>query len=149
METPHSPSPTETDAQLSCRTQLISQSPSHTVASPSKDMKDVSNSSRHSRPTAYPKKRPSPHGVSKTRKQQSPLCPPHPLIRKSPRGSRADHLALRHRDAQIHAIRKEGVYLEEEYREEIQFYMHEMEVSASFPNHIYNIPLNRLSFISM
>lgn len=109
-------------------------------------MKDVSNSTRNSRPTAYPKKRPSPHGVSKTRKQQqSPLCPPHPVVRKSPRGARAEQLALRQRDAQIHALRREGVYLEEEYREEIQFYMHEMEVSASFRNPIRNIPLNHRS----
>ncbi|KAK7694558.1 hypothetical protein QCA50_001744 [Cerrena zonata] len=127
METPHSPVPTQTDAQLSCRTQLISQSPPQTVGSPPNDMKDVSNSTRHSRPTAYPKKRPSPHGVSKTRKQQSPLCPPLHVVRKSPRNARAEHLALRQRDAHIQALRREGVYLEEDYREEIQFYMHEME----------------------
>lgn len=39
-------------------------------------------------------------------------------------------IAQRQRAAQIIALRKEGVLLEEEYREEIQFYMHEMEVSA-------------------
>lgn len=35
----------------------------------------------------------------------------------------------RQREAHILALRREGVLLEEEYREEIRFYMHEMEVS--------------------
>ena len=62
---------------------------------------------------------------------------------------RAELLRIKRREAQLAAFLKEGIYVEEEYRDEICFYMHEMEVSASFPNHIYNIPLNRLSFISM
>ncbi|THH34014.1 hypothetical protein EUX98_g23 [Antrodiella citrinella] len=89
-------------------------------------MKDVSNSTRLPRPTAYPKKRPSPHGVSKSRKQ-SPLYPPHSLVRKSPRAAKAELLAQRQREAHIMAMRREGIYLEEEYREEIRYYMHEME----------------------
>lgn len=36
----------------------------------------------------------------------------------------------RQREAQILALRREGVLLEEEYREEIRYYMHDMEVSA-------------------
>ena len=39
-------------------------------------------------------------------------------------------LAQRQRIAQISALRREGIYLEEEYHEEIRAYMHEMEVSA-------------------
>ena len=38
-------------------------------------------------------------------------------------------LAQRQRIAQISALRREGIYLEEEYHEEIRAYMHEMEVS--------------------
>lgn len=133
METPSSPCTTDTNAQLPCRTQLISQSPSPAVGLPIVDMKDVSNSTRPPRPAAYPKKRPSPYGVSKSRKQ-SPLYPPHLVVRKSPRAARADLLTQRQREAQIQALRREGVYLEEEYREEIRFYMHEMEVSAYCDN---------------
>ena len=38
-------------------------------------------------------------------------------------------LAQRQRIAQISALRREGIYLEEEYHAEIRAYMHEMEVS--------------------
>ncbi|KAI0793418.1 cyclin [Abortiporus biennis] len=89
-------------------------------------MKDVSNASKSSRSTAYPKKRPSPYGVSKSRKQ-SPLYPPHAVVRKSPRAVRADVSAQRQREAHIQALRREGIYIEDEYRDEIRFYMHEME----------------------
>jgi hypothetical protein len=34
----------------------------------------------------------------------------------------------RQREMQVLALRKQGVLLEEEYRSEIQFYMHDMEV---------------------
>lgn len=112
-------------------THLISQSPSQSACpSTTLIMKDVSNISRaSSRTTAYPKKRPSPYGVSKSRKQ-SPLHPPHHVVRKSPRATRAEILAQRQREAQIQALRREGIYLEEEYRDEIRFYMQEMEVSS-------------------
>ncbi|KII93487.1 hypothetical protein PLICRDRAFT_49530 [Plicaturopsis crispa FD-325 SS-3] len=87
-------------------------------------MKDTSiASTRHSRQSAlYPKKRPSPHGITKSHK--SPLLPP---IRRSPQSAKAAMIAHRQREAQISALRKEGVLLEEEYREEIQYYMHDME----------------------
>ena len=91
-------------------------------------MKDVSNSTR-ARPSAYPKKKPSPYGVSKSSRRQSPLYPPHSVVRKTPRAAKAEMLAQRHRLAQISALRREGIYLEEEYHEEIRAYMHEMEVS--------------------
>ncbi len=86
---------------------LISHSPSQSACpSTSLVMKDVSNTSRaSSRPSAYPKKRPSPYGVSKSRKQ-SPLYPPHPLVRKSPRATRAEILAQRQREAQLQALRR-------------------------------------------
>ncbi|OCH96493.1 cyclin [Obba rivulosa] len=90
-------------------------------------MKDVSNSLKAARPSAYPKKRPSPHGVSKSRKR-SPLYPAHDVARKTPRAIKAELLAQRQREAQIMALRREGVYLEEEYQEEIRYYMHEMEL---------------------
>lgn len=93
-------------------------------------MKDVSNSVRSHRSTVYPKKRPSPHGVQKSRKQ-SPLHPVQSVPRKSPRAVKAELFAHRHREAHILALRREGILLEEEYREEIKFYMHEMEVSGA------------------
>lgn len=115
-------------SSLTCSSQSIqpvSESVSHSFAS----MKDVSNSVRAPRPSAYPKKRPSPYGVSKSRKQ-SPLYPAQLVVRKSPRAAKADLLAQRQREAHIIAMRRDGIYLEEEYRDEIRFYMHEMEVSC-------------------
>ena len=38
----------------------------------------------------------------------------------------------RQRELQVLALRKQGVLLEEEYRSEIQFYMHDMEVGDRF-----------------
>ena len=109
-----------------------SQSISHiseSVSLASLSMKDVSNLARVPRPSVYPKKRPSPHGISKSRRQSnSPLHPPQAVVRKSPRANKADIAAQRQREAQILAMRREGIYLEEEYRDEIKFYMHEMEV---------------------
>lgn len=99
----------------------------------STSMKDVSNSvARATRPSVYPKKRPSPYGVSKSRKHaSSPLFPAQDVVRRSPRAAKADLLVQRQREAQIQAMRRDGIYLEEEYRDEIKFYMHEMEVSLS------------------
>ncbi|RDB29624.1 G1/S-specific cyclin CCN1 [Hypsizygus marmoreus] len=91
------------------------------------DMKDLSTAAlRHSRNAlVYPKKRPSPHGVSKSHK--SPLLPANPPGRKTPRSAKAAILQQRQREAQIMALRREGVLLEEEYRDEIRYYMHDME----------------------
>ncbi|KAF8078450.1 cyclin [Lyophyllum atratum] len=90
-------------------------------------MKDVSTASiRHSRNSlAYPKKRPSPHGVSKSHK--SPLLPANGPPRRTPRSAKSAMLQQRQREAQILALRREGILLEEEYRDEIQYYMHDME----------------------
>lgn len=100
--------------------------PSESIRS---NMKDVSTAAtRHSRNSLiYPKKRPSPHGVSKSHK--SPLLPSNGVARKSPRSAKSAILQQRQREAQILALRREGVLLEEEYRDEIQYYMHDMEVS--------------------
>lgn len=129
----------------SCTSQSFlntSESLPHRAAS----MKDVSNSLRTARPSAYPKKKPSPYGISKSRKHtQSPLCPAQAVVRKSPRGAKAEHAVQRQREAQIYALRREGIYLEEEYRDEIHEYMHAMEVSR----HRRRLPAKRLSlFVS-
>jgi len=90
-------------------------------------MKDVSiAASKHSRNSfIYPKKRPSPHGISKSHK--SPLLPANGPVRRSPRSAKSAILHQRQRDAQLLALRREGVLLEEEYRDEIRYYMHDME----------------------
>lgn len=123
-----SPSRSLTDASLSTSSSQSTQPLSGSV-SRSPKMKDVSNSLRPPRPTAYPKKRPSPHGVSKSRKQ-SPLCPAQAVVRKSPRAAKADVLLQRQREAHILAMRRDGIFLEEEYRDEIRLYMHDMEVRS-------------------
>lgn len=90
-------------------------------------MKDVSNSSRASRPSAYPKKKPSPYGVTKSSRRQSPLYSGCSAVKKTPRVAKAEMIAQRQRYAYISALRREGIYLEEEYHEEIRAYMHDME----------------------
>ncbi|KAH7883743.1 cyclin-like protein [Phlebopus sp. FC_14] len=88
-------------------------------------MKDISTSSfRGSRNVAYPKKRPSPQGISKTK---TPPLVPNATTRMSPYSAKAALFQQRQRDAQVAALRRQGVLLEEEYREDIRFYMHEME----------------------
>ncbi|KAJ6627232.1 cyclin-like protein [Mycena sp. CBHHK59/15] len=90
-------------------------------------MKDVSALQKHSRNSlVYPKKRPSPHGISKSHKTPL-LLPPRAPARKTPRSAKAALIQQRHREAQIQALRREGILLEEEYRDEIRYYMHDME----------------------
>ncbi len=98
------------------------------LPSPDSTMKDVSNSSRASRPSAYPKKKPSPYGVTKSSRRQSPLYSGCSAVKKTPRVAKAEMIAQRQRYAYISALRREGIYLEEEYHEEIRAYMHDMEV---------------------
>ncbi|KAL4064973.1 cyclin-like protein [Scleroderma yunnanense] len=89
-------------------------------------MKDSSISSyRTSRNVAYPKKRPSPHGISKSHK--TPILGPPPAGRKSPYSAKTALLQQRQREAHVSALRRQGVLIEEEYREDIRLYMHEME----------------------
>jgi hypothetical protein len=99
---------------------------------PSEDieMKDVSYaSSRPSRNIVYPKKRPSPSGgVSKSRGRSSP-CLPSTSTRRHSVAAKAEQLARKQRQAQIERLHKQGIYIEEEYREEICAYMRDMEVS--------------------
>jgi len=91
-------------------------------------MKDLTNSSaKNARLAAYPKKRPSPHGITKSRKQSSPLLPPTNSRKVSPTTKLEDQ-RRRQRQAQVLALHREGVFIEEEYREEIRQYMHEMEL---------------------
>jgi hypothetical protein len=92
-------------------------------------MKDVSTlSTKPSRASVYPKKRPSPHGVVKNHK--SPLLPAYGPLRRSPRSAKSQQKQY---EAQILALRRQGVLLEEEYREEIRQYMHDMEVRLLTP----------------
>ena len=89
-------------------------------------MKDVSSAiTKHHRTFAYPKKRPSPHGVVKS--QRTPLLPAQGPVRRSPRSAKSALIQQRQREAQILALRRQGVLLEEEYRDEIRQYMHDME----------------------
>ncbi len=109
------------------------------VALNSLHMKDITQ--RHSRISLiYPKKRPSPHGITKL--HRSPILPHCVPARasKSPRPAKAALMQQRLREAQIVALRREGIWLEEEYRDEIRYYMHDMEVSSSsqFPNTLLN-----------
>ncbi|KAF8912830.1 cyclin [Gymnopilus junonius] len=88
-------------------------------------MKDVA-SNKHSRSSLiYPKKRPSPHGITKFHK--SPLLPANGLARRTPRSTKIALMQQRQREAQIQALRREGIFLEEEYRDEIRYYMLDME----------------------
>ncbi len=50
--------------------------------------------------------------------------------KSAPAAIKAELRRQRQREAQLAAFRREGIYLEEEYRDEIEFYMHEMEVSV-------------------
>ena len=107
-------------------------------------MKDVA-SNRHSRNSLiYPKKRPSPHGISKSHK--SPLLPANGLARRTPRSTKVALIQQKQREAQIQALRREGIFLEEEYREEIRYYMQDMEVSgvSFFFSRLYSNPFLEL-----
>ena len=91
------------------------------------NMKDLSSTStRTARNQFYSKRRPSPHrdGIQKARCKDSPST-----SRRTPAVIKAELQRLRQREAQLAAYRREGIYIEEEYREDICFYMHEMEVS--------------------
>lgn len=106
---------------------VSSQSIAHSSDTIRLDMKDVA-SNRHSRNSLiYPKKRPSPHGISKSHK--SPLLPANGLARRTPRSTKVAFIQQKQREAQIQALRREGIFLEEEYRDEIRYYMLDMEVS--------------------
>ncbi|KAL5535361.1 hypothetical protein ACEPAF_3455 [Sanghuangporus sanghuang] len=96
------------------------------ISLPVLNMKDVSSllNRNTTRSQFYPKKRPSPHrdGVQKLRCKDSPAT-----SRRTPAVLKAELQRLRQREAQLVAFRREGIYVEEEYREEICCYMHEME----------------------
>lgn len=73
----------------------------------------------------YPKKRPSPHGISKS--HRTPFLPLHAQSIRSPRSAKSALIQQRQREAASYALRRDGVLLEEEYRDEIRCYMHDME----------------------
>ncbi|KAH9486767.1 G1/S-specific cyclin CCN1 [Psilocybe cubensis] len=89
------------------------------------DMKDVASNKHTRNSQVYPKKRPSPHGISKA--HRSPLLPANGLARRTPRSTKIALMQQRQREAQIQALRREGIFLEEEYKDEIRYYMHDME----------------------
>jgi len=111
-------------------------SPSNRLASDSTstDMKDIASSNRQSRNSLiYPKKRPPPHGVQKASKSPSLLAS---YACRSPRSAKFALIQQQQRLRGTQFCRKESVLLEEEYRDEIRYYMHDMEVSFSPPlNH--------------
>ena len=118
---------------------LLVASTANIVPISSLNMKDTSVSSRHSRNNPlYPKKRPSPHGVTKSRKSQSPFtlsvvaAAAAAASRRSPRAAKVESVLQRRRELQLAALRREGILLEDEYREEIRYYMYEMEVREPF-----------------
>ncbi|KAF5382964.1 hypothetical protein D9757_006380 [Collybiopsis confluens] len=93
---------------------------SDSISSEMKDTSSSSNAPRHARnPLVYPRKRPSPHGISKSHKSPG-LSQNAP--RRSPRSAKSA-LIMQQRQQ----LRRDGVILEDEYREEIRCYMHEME----------------------
>jgi hypothetical protein len=107
------------------------------------DMKDLSTANRHSRTSLiYPKKRPSPNGIAKSHK--TPLLPAHGPVRRTPRSAKSGLVHQRQREAHILALRREGILLEEEYREEIRYYMHDMEVSWLLNAHFVSRALSKL-----
>jgi hypothetical protein len=107
---------------------LPTSSPSDTTGL---DMKDTSvPATRQSRNSLiYPKKRPSPHGIHKVSKSPSLLAS---YACRSPRSAKLALLQQQQRLREAQFCRKESVLLEEEYRDEIRYYMHDMEVSSPF-----------------
>ncbi|KAF9821949.1 hypothetical protein IEO21_00379 [Rhodonia placenta] len=96
-------------------------------------MKDAKQSStKAARLSAYPRKRPSPYGVSKSH-QRAPSASAG--IRKTPRATRGAPSQRRLSRAVIVALRRDGIFLEEEYQDEIRFYMHEMELQTMASPH--------------
>lgn len=88
-------------------------------------MKDIASSNRQSHnPLIYPKKRPSPHGIQKASKSPSLLAS---YARRSPRSAKLALIQQQQRLRGAQFCRKESVLLEEEYRDEIRYYMHDME----------------------
>jgi hypothetical protein len=114
------------------------------------NMKDTSTS-RHSRNNPlYPKRRPSPNGVTKSRKSQSPLTfsvvAAAAASRRSPRAAKMESVLQRRRELQLAALRREGILLEDEYREEIRYYMYEMEVRWPCFEFLVTFLINSLIF---
>ncbi|TFK57364.1 hypothetical protein OE88DRAFT_1618854 [Heliocybe sulcata] len=105
-------------------------------------MKDLSSSSgsKQSGHPALPKKR-SPYGVQKSHGKTPGSVKRTPAaavsvkhtpavaasVRRTPAVVRAEWFAKRERARQVAALQRKGVLIEEEYRDDITLYMHEME----------------------
>lgn len=121
-----------------------SQSISVPCASISDDMKDITAtaSNRQARASQiYTRKRPSPHGVHKSSSTKTPMLYPTSayLSRKSPRSLKRTRESQR--EAHLAALRREGIFIEDEYREEIRQYMHYMEVRHRIIAHMHPLHL--------
>ncbi|CAA7266598.1 unnamed protein product [Cyclocybe aegerita] len=88
-------------------------------------MKDTTSNKQSRNSLIYPKKRPSPHGISKAHK--SPLLPSNGIARRTPRSAKLALVQQRQRESQISALRRDGFFLEEEYQDEVHRYMLDME----------------------
>ncbi|KAJ3516781.1 hypothetical protein NLJ89_g908 [Agrocybe chaxingu] len=88
-------------------------------------MKDTTSNKQSRNSFIYPKKRPSPHGISKAHK--SPLLPSNGIARRTPRSAKLALVQQRQRESQISALRRDGFFLEEEYQDEVHRYMLDME----------------------
>jgi G2/mitotic-specific cyclin-B, other len=95
------------------------------------DMKETSSSKHARNGSLYSRKRPSPNGVSKS--NRTPLLPPYGIARKTVRSTKSALMQQRQREAAALAIRRAGLVLENEYRDEIRCYMSVMEV-VYFPD---------------
>jgi hypothetical protein len=104
-----------------------------------KDLSTVSN--KNFRNLIYPKKRPSPNGISKSRKSTPSFRTSRPPQRVSPLSAKAALVQQRQRELHIPSIRREGPLLEDEYRDDIRYYMHDMEV-RSCRVHLFSVPLS-------
>jgi len=111
---------------LACSQYDFSQSSSSSYQSNMKDFSSTASSRQSRSSQLYPKKRPSPHGITKSHK-----TPAVGVAKKSPRSARAQLIQQRQRDLAVAALRRQGVLLEEEYADEIRVYMHRMEVRCS------------------
>jgi hypothetical protein len=94
------------------------------------DMVDLvsssSSSHRLASASSHQRKRLSSSGIAKSHKSQ--LLPTYGIVRKSPRCAKSALIQQRQREAAAQAIRRAGILLENEYRDEVRRYMHEMEV---------------------
>jgi hypothetical protein len=100
----------------------------------SSTMKDSSHvPSKHTRNSVYTKKRPSPHGIAKSRKTPVVQIPTRVTpSRKTPAQERICSEPQSRREAIAAALHRDGRLLEDEYRTEVLKYMYDMEACVLF-----------------